>query len=77
LSRVGKPTRLPIARDLGRVWRLDDSQEAGTIGIHESALAASQGAFGGLKQSVWRRVPGTEGLDAYPETKHISLGIEA
>ena len=66
-----------FTRDLSRSWRLAESLEAGTIGINETVPATSQCPFGGLKQSGWGRELGTEGLDAYLETKHISLGVEA
>jgi succinate-semialdehyde dehydrogenase / glutarate-semialdehyde dehydrogenase len=64
-----------FTRDLSRSWRLAEALEAGTIGINETVPATSQCPFGGLKQSGWGRELGTEGLDAYLETKHISLGI--
>ncbi len=61
--------------DLSRSWRLAEGLEAGTIGINETVPATSQCPFGGLKESGWGRELGTEGIDAYLETKHISLGI--
>lgn len=64
-----------FTRDLSRSWRLAEALEAGTIGINETVPATSQCPFGGLKQSGWGRELGTEGLDAYLETKHISIGI--
>jgi len=66
-----------FTRDLSRMWRLAESLEAGTIGINETVPATSQCPFGGLKQSGWGRELGIEGLDAFLETKHISLGVEA
>jgi len=30
-----------------------------------------------VKQSGWNRELGSEGLDAFLETKHISLGVKA
>ncbi len=63
--------------DISRVWRLAESLEAGTIGINETVPATSQCPFGGLKQSGWGRELGIEGLDAFLETKHISLGVDA
>lgn len=65
-----------FTRDLSRSWRLAESLEAGTIGINETVPATSQCPFGGLKASGWGRELGIEGLDAYLETKHISLGID-
>jgi len=65
-----------FSRDLSRVWRLAESLEAGTIAINDPVPATSPCPFGGLKQSGWGRELGTEGLDAFLETKHVSLGIE-
>jgi succinate-semialdehyde dehydrogenase/glutarate-semialdehyde dehydrogenase len=65
-----------FTRDLSRSWRLAEALEAGTIGINETVPATSQCPFGGLKESGWGRELGTEGLDAYLETKHISLGLD-
>ena len=83
-SRFGGPTttRYGLAayaftRDISRVWRLAETFEAGTIGINETVPATSQCPFGGVKQSGWGRELGVEGLDAYLETKHISLGVKA
>ena len=63
--------------DLSRTWRLAERLEAGTIGINDGAPATSNCPFGGLKQSGWGRELGLEGIDAFLETKHISLGVEA
>ena len=65
-----------FTRDVSRVWRLAESLEAGTVAINDSVPATSQCPFGGMKQSGWGRELGSEGLDAYLETKHISLGIQ-
>jgi succinate-semialdehyde dehydrogenase/glutarate-semialdehyde dehydrogenase len=64
-----------FTRDVGRVFRLADSLEAGSIGINDGLPTTSNAPFGGLKQSGWGRELGSEGLDAYLETKHVSLGI--
>ncbi len=66
-----------FTRDMSRMWRLAESLEAGTIGINDTVPATSQCPFGGLKQSGWGRELGIEGLDAFLETKHISLGVQA
>ena len=65
-----------FTRDASRIWRLAESLEAGTVAINDSVPATSQCPFGGAKQSGWGRELGIEGLDAFLETKHISLGIQ-
>jgi len=65
-----------FTRDFSRMWRLAEHLEAGTIGINDAVPSTSQCPFGGLKQSGWGRELGIEGLDAFLETKHISLGVQ-
>lgn len=60
--------------NLNRFLRLAESIEAGTIGINDGAPTMSNCPFGGFKQSGWGRELGTEGLDAFLETKHVSIG---
>jgi succinate-semialdehyde dehydrogenase / glutarate-semialdehyde dehydrogenase len=64
-----------FTRDLGRTFRLMEALEAGIIGINDGVPTATQAPFGGIKQSGWGRELGIEGMDAFLETKHISLGI--
>ncbi|HKO11763.1 MAG TPA: NAD-dependent succinate-semialdehyde dehydrogenase [Acidobacteriaceae bacterium] len=64
-----------MTRDLGRMFRLAEQVEAGTIAINDGAPSTSQSPFGGVKQSGWGRELGSEGLDAFLETKHVSIGI--
>lgn len=63
-----------MTRDLNRMFRLAERLEAGTIGINDGAPTVSTAPFGGVKQSGWGRELGTEGLEAFLETKHISIG---
>jgi succinate-semialdehyde dehydrogenase / glutarate-semialdehyde dehydrogenase len=63
-----------MTRDIGRVFRLAERIEAGTLGINDGAPTTSSSPFGGMKQSGWGRELGSEGLDAFLETKHVSLG---
>jgi succinate-semialdehyde dehydrogenase / glutarate-semialdehyde dehydrogenase len=61
--------------NLGRAVRLAEKLEAGSIGINDAVPTTSNCPFGGFKQSGWGRELGAEGLDAFLETKHVSLGI--
>lgn len=63
-----------MTRDIARVFRLAERIEAGTLGINDGAPTTSQSPFGGFKQSGWGRELGSEGLDAFLETKHVSIG---
>ena len=49
--------------------------EAGMLGINDGLPTTSNAPFGGMKQSGWGRELGSEGLDAFLETKHVSLAI--
>ena len=51
------------------------STQAGMIGINDGLPTTSNAPFGGIKQSGWGRELGCEGLDAFLETKHISIGM--
>jgi succinate-semialdehyde dehydrogenase / glutarate-semialdehyde dehydrogenase len=64
-----------FTRDLGRTFRLAESLEAGMLGINDGLPTTSNAPFGGVKQSGWGRELGSEGLEAFLETKHVSLGI--
>jgi len=62
--------------DLRRSFRLAESLEAGTISINDGLPSTSQCPFGGVKQSGWGRELGSEGLEAFLETKHVSIDLE-
>ena len=64
-----------FTRDLSRAFRLMEGLEAGMIGINDGVPTTSQCPFGGVKQSGWGRELGIEGMDAFLETKHVSLGL--
>jgi succinate-semialdehyde dehydrogenase / glutarate-semialdehyde dehydrogenase len=64
-----------FTRDLSRAFRLMEDIDAGMMGVNDGVPTTSQCPFGGMKQSGWGRELGIEGMDAFLETKHISLGI--
>lgn len=64
-----------FTNDLGRAFRLMDALEAGMIGINDPIPTTSNAPFGGVKQSGWGRELGSEGMEAFLETKHASLVI--
>jgi succinate-semialdehyde dehydrogenase / glutarate-semialdehyde dehydrogenase len=64
-----------FTRDVNRMFRLADHLEAGMIGINDGLPTTSNAPFGGVKQSGWGRELGCEGLEAFLETKHISIGV--
>ncbi len=64
-----------FTRDMSRAFRLMDAVEAGIIALNDGLPTTSQAPFGGMKQSGWGRELGAEGLDAFLDTKHISIGM--
>jgi succinate-semialdehyde dehydrogenase/glutarate-semialdehyde dehydrogenase len=64
-----------FTRDLGRIFRVAELLDAGMIGVNDGVPTATQAPFGGVKQSGWGRELGSEGLDAFLDTKHVSIGI--
>jgi succinate-semialdehyde dehydrogenase/glutarate-semialdehyde dehydrogenase len=63
-----------FTQDLDRTFRVIERLEAGTIGVNDGAPTSSNAPFGGMKMSGWGRELGAQGLDAFLETKHVSLG---
>ena len=64
-----------FTRDLSRMFRLAENLEAGMIGVNDGLPTTSNAPFGGVKQSGWGRELGSEGMDAFLETKHLSIRI--
>ncbi len=63
-----------FTENLGRALRLAEKLEAGTVGINDPVPATSICPFGGFKQSGWGRELGVEGMEAFLETTHASIG---
>jgi succinate-semialdehyde dehydrogenase/glutarate-semialdehyde dehydrogenase len=64
-----------FTRDLSRMFRVAESLEAGIIGVNDGVPTTTQCPFGGVKQSGWGRELGAEGMDAFLDTKYVSIGI--
>jgi succinate-semialdehyde dehydrogenase/glutarate-semialdehyde dehydrogenase len=62
-----------VTNDMALMFKLADRLESGVIGINEVAPAAPQAPFGGVKQSGVGREGGWQVLDAYTETKMVSI----
>jgi succinate-semialdehyde dehydrogenase/glutarate-semialdehyde dehydrogenase len=65
-----------FTRDLKRLFRLAEVLEAGMIGFNDGLPTTSPCPFGGVKQSGWGRELGSEGLEAFLETKHVSVSLD-
>ena len=61
--------------DLKTAFYLSEKLEAGTIGVNDDVPSITIAPFGGMKQSGLGRECGVEGLEAFMETKHISVVI--
>jgi succinate-semialdehyde dehydrogenase/glutarate-semialdehyde dehydrogenase len=64
-----------FTNDLSIAWRMAEGLEAGIIGINDPVPATPQCPFGGMKESGLGRELGHEGLEAYLETKYVSIGL--
>lgn len=64
-----------FTNDLTVTWRLAEGLEAGIIGINDPVPAVPQCPFGGMKESGLGRELAHEGLEAYLETKYVSLKL--
>ncbi|MHA6250872.1 NAD-dependent succinate-semialdehyde dehydrogenase [Oceanobacillus sp. CAU 1775] len=53
---------------------LSENLEYGIIGWNDGAVSAAHVPFGGMKESGLGREGGTEGIEAYLETKYVSMG---
>ena len=66
-----------FTNDLTVATRMAEGLEAGIIGINDPIPATPQCPFGGMKESGLGRELGMEGLDAYMETKYVSIGLRS
>ena len=64
-----------FTNDLSIAWRMAEGLEAGIIGVNDAVPATPQCPFGGMKESGLGRELAHEGLEAYLETKYVSIGL--
>jgi succinate-semialdehyde dehydrogenase/glutarate-semialdehyde dehydrogenase len=64
-----------FTNDLTVAWRMAEGLEAGIIGINDPVPAVPQCPFGGMKESGLGRELAHEGLEAYLETKYVSMKL--
>ncbi len=64
-----------FTNDLTIAWRMAEGIEAGIIGINDPVPSTPQCPFGGMKESGLGRELAHEGLEAYLETKYVSMKL--
>ncbi len=64
-----------FTNDLSVAMKMAEGIEAGIIGINDPVPAAPQCPFGGMKESGLGRECAHEGLEAYLETKYVSMKL--
>lgn len=64
-----------FASDLRRVWTAVDRLDAGIVAVNEPTPVRPELPFGGMKNSGQEREGGAEGIDAYLETKSVSVRL--
>jgi succinate-semialdehyde dehydrogenase/glutarate-semialdehyde dehydrogenase len=64
-----------FTNDLSIAWKMAEGIEAGIIGVNDPVPATPQCPFGGMKESGMGRELAHEGLEAYLETKYISIKL--
>lgn len=63
------------SRDVGRIFRVAEGLDYGIIGANDPVPVGPEIPFGGLKESGLGRENGLEGMEAYLESKALSIGI--
>lgn len=62
------------SNNLNRIIHFCERVEFGTVCVNDSVPSVSSCPIGGFKESGWGRELGMAGLEAFLETKHISIG---
>jgi succinate-semialdehyde dehydrogenase/glutarate-semialdehyde dehydrogenase len=64
-----------FTRDVGRIFRVSEGLDYGIVGANDPIPVAPEIPFGGFKESGLASENGIEGIQAYLETKAVSIGI--
>lgn len=64
-----------FTRDVGRIFRVAEGLEYGIIGANDPLPVSAEIPFGGHKESGLGRENGQEGIEAFLESKAISIGL--
>jgi len=63
-----------LVKDISIAIRVLEALEFGIVGLNDTVPTVPQAPFGGWKESGIGREGGIEGIEAYLETKYISVG---
>jgi succinate-semialdehyde dehydrogenase/glutarate-semialdehyde dehydrogenase len=63
-----------LVKDISVAIRVSEALEFGIVGLNDTVPTVPQAPFGGWKESGIGREGGIEGIDAYLETKYVSVG---
>ncbi|MFG6147680.1 NAD-dependent succinate-semialdehyde dehydrogenase [Halobacillus sp. B23F22_1] len=66
-----------FTENMNRGTKMGEALDYGIIGWNHGAPSAAQAPFGGMKQSGLGREGGAEGIEAFLETKYLSIGINS
>jgi succinate-semialdehyde dehydrogenase/glutarate-semialdehyde dehydrogenase len=64
-----------FTRDMGRIFRVAEGLDYGIVGVNDPMPVSPEIPFGGFKESGLSSENGLEGIQAYLETKAVSIGI--
>lgn len=62
------------ARDIGRIWRVQEALEYGIIGVNAGIISTEVAPFGGVKESGLGREGSRHGMEEYLEMKYVLQG---
>jgi succinate-semialdehyde dehydrogenase/glutarate-semialdehyde dehydrogenase len=63
-----------LVKDISIAIRVSEALEFGIVGLNDTVPTVPQAPFGGWKESGIGREGGIEGMEAYLETKYVSVG---